>query len=77
MLGVSSVLSVYHPCHTVCMERQALYFTSGCFRSSPSARRIVEMCPGECTLDLKVYSGIWNKIRDDLQRVVKFDPLAS
>lgn len=37
----------------------------------------VEMCPGDSTLALKVYLDIWNKIRDYLQQVVKFDPLAN
>lgn len=38
---------------------------------------VVEMCPGDCTLALKVYSGIWNEIRDYLLQVVKFDLLAN
>lgn len=35
------------------------------------------MCPGDCTLALKVHLDIWNEIRDHLQWVVEFGPLAN
>lgn len=78
---------MWHPSLAICTERSGGALPLSLSSTAPSAmlsgsrmtdgRVDVEMCPGDCTLALKVYSDIWNKITDYLQQLVKFSPLAN